>query len=158
MKAQGVKMQSINLNRIKALKNLNQIALLGFGGYMLLKQDFNNLILTNEVFYHHIKLSSLEDLKNYIKLDINLNQICKEAFIYKNYKLLKEYFLNPSLYYNKNKKLSFKELKLENKSLFIKAPKSFIKALENLIKYNNNFKTLTNFVYQKEFISTKLDV
>ncbi|HEB7546101.1 TPA: hypothetical protein RZH57_001787, partial [Campylobacter coli] len=51
-----------------------------------------------------------------------------------------------------------KELKLENKSLFIKAPKSFIKALENFIKYDNNSKTLTSFVYQKEFIPTRLDV
>ncbi|MGM8974276.1 hypothetical protein ACTFDJ_00885, partial [Campylobacter jejuni] len=62
----------------------------------------------------------------------------------------------PSLYHNK--KLSFKELKLENKSLFIKAPKSFIKALENLIKYDNNSKSLTSFMYQKEFIPTGLDV
>ncbi len=151
-------MQSINLDRRKALKNLNQIALLGFGGFIFLKQNFMDLSLTNEVFYKDIKLSSLEDLKNYIKLDINLNQICKEAFIYKDYELLKEYFLNPSLYHNKNKKLSIKELKLENKSLFIKAPKSFIKALENFIKYDNNSKTLTSFVYQKEFIPTRLDV
>ncbi|MBZ7964346.1 hypothetical protein, partial [Campylobacter sp. 2457A] len=141
-------MQSINLDRRKALKNLNQIALLGFGGYILLKQNFMDLSLTNEVCYNDIKLSSLEDLKSYIKLDINLNQICKEAFIYKDYELLKEYFLNPSLYYNKNKKLSFKELKLENKSLFIKAPKSFIKALENLIKYDNNSHSITSFIYQ----------
>lgn len=151
-------MQSINLDRRKALKNLNQITLLGFGGYILLKQNFIDLSLTNEVFYNDIKLNSLEDLKAYINLNVNLNQICKEAFIYKDYELLKEYFLNPSLYYNKNKKLSFKELKLENKSLFIKAPKSFIKALENLIKYDNNSKSLTSFMYQKEFIPTRLDV
>ncbi len=151
-------MQSINLDRRKALKNLNQITLLGFGGYILLKQNFMDLSLTNEVFYNDIKLNFLEDLKAYINLNVNLNQICKEAFIYKDYELLKEYFLNPSLYYNKNKKLSFKELKLENKSLFIKAPTSFIKALENLIKYDNNSKSLTNFMYQKEFIPTRLDV
>ncbi|MCW1360444.1 hypothetical protein OLQ22_04740 [Campylobacter jejuni] len=149
-------MQSINLDRRKALKNLNQITLLGFGSFILLKQNFMNLSLENEVFHNDIKLSSLEDLKAYINLNVNLNQICKEAFIYKDYEILKEYFLNSSLYYNK--KLSFKELKLENKSLFIKAPKSFIKALENLIKYDNNSKTLTSFVYQKEFIPTRLDV
>ncbi|HEB7570681.1 TPA: hypothetical protein RZH71_001838, partial [Campylobacter coli] len=63
-------MQSINLDRRKALKNLNQIALLGFGGFIFLKQNFMDLSLTNEVFYKDIKLSSLEDLKNYIKLDI----------------------------------------------------------------------------------------
>ena len=111
--------------------------------------------LTNEIYFVKSLSKTGKYTQEYSKAVFKADEILRNS-PYKDYELLKEYFLNPSLYYNK--KLSFKELKLENKSLFIKAPKSFIKALENLIKYDNNSKSLTSFMYQKEFIPTRLDV
>ncbi|PZT47134.1 hypothetical protein B6S12_10700 [Helicobacter valdiviensis] len=150
-------MQSINLDRREALKSFNKIAILGFGGFMLLKQNLIELSLENEAFATAKKFSSLQELKEHIYLNINLDKVCKEAFVYEDYNVLKKYFLNPSLYYSNNELLE-KEFKLDNKTLNIKAPKSFIKALENIIKYDNNSKTLTGFMYQKEFVPNRLDV
>lgn len=147
-------MKAINLDRREALKSFKQFAVVAFGGFMLLKQDvFKNPLQNNKGF----NLSTLKDLKAYINLNVNLANVCKEAFIYKDYEIVKKYFLYPSLYY-KAKDVLFKTLRLENTSLTIKAPSEFIKALENMIEYDKNSKSLTQFTYQREFIPYQLDV
>lgn len=149
-------MQSINLDRRKALKKFNQFALLSFGGFILYKEKFLTNSFQNDIFFNGIKLSPLENLKAYVNLNVNLAYVCKESFVYKDYEVIKKYFSNPSLYYNTKTFLS-KEFKVENKSLMITAPKDFINSLIKLIQYDKNSKTLTQFIYDERFVAQALD-